>query len=130
MQKAVEKLPGGQARSVDQRIEYLSALEEVPHAQLRAITISRLAILFAVLFLGMSFSRTASAGETSHKAGVELISKENTVDSSRPPTAWRPANYASRSNGHSASTTQKLVRSVKNLDLTRARPQKAEIQVD
>jgi tetratricopeptide (TPR) repeat protein len=91
MRKVVEKLPGGQARSIDQLIEYLPALEEVPRAQLRAITISRLAILFAVLFLGMSFSRTASAGEASRKTGAELISKENTVDSSRPPGEWRTA---------------------------------------
>lgn len=86
------------AKAEIQLIVYLLALEKVPHARLRAITISRLAILFAVLFLGMSFSRTASAGEASHKAGAELISKENTVDNSRPPAGWRQANYASRFN--------------------------------
>ena len=91
MQKVVEKLPGDLARSVDQLIEYLPAIEKVSRAQLEAITISRLAILFAVLFLGMSFSRSSSAGEASHKAGAELISKENTVDSSRPPGEWRTA---------------------------------------
>ena len=91
MQKVVEQVSRGQARNIDQLIEYLPSLEEAPRAQLRAITISRLAILFAVLFLGMSFSRTASAGEASHKAGAELISKENTVDSSRPPGEWRTA---------------------------------------
>ena len=91
MQKVVEQLPGGQARNIDQLIEYLPALEEAPRAQLRATTIGRFAILFVVLFLGMSFSRTASAGEASHKAGAELISKENTVDSSRPPGEWRTA---------------------------------------
>ena len=90
MQKVVEKLPGDQARS-DQLIEYLPALEEVPRAQVRAITISRVPILFAVLFLGMSLSRIANAGETSRKAGAELISKENMVDSSRPPGEWRTA---------------------------------------
>jgi hypothetical protein len=98
MQKVVEQLPGGQARGVDQVIEYLPALEEVPRAKLRVSTISRLAIFFALVFLGMSLSRIASAGETSQKAGAELISKENTVDSSRPPAGWRQANYASRSN--------------------------------
>ncbi len=86
MQKVVEQLPGGQARS-----KFLPALEEVPRGQLRAVTISWLAILFAVLFLELSPSRTASAGETGHKAGAELISKENTVDSSRPPGEWRTA---------------------------------------
>ena len=91
MQKVVEKLPGDLARSVDQLIEYLPAIEKVSRAQLEAITISRLAILFAVLFLEVSFSRIASAGETSHKAGAELISKENMVDSSRPPGEWRTA---------------------------------------
>src|SRR5947207_2431712 len=91
MQKVVEQLPGGQARNIDQLIEYLPALEEAPRAQLRATTIGRFAILFVVLFLGMSFSRTASAGEAIHKAGAELISKENTVDSSRPPGEWRTA---------------------------------------
>ena len=52
---------------------------------------TRLVPLFAVLFLGMSSSRIASAEETSHKGGAELISKENSVDSSRPPAEWRPA---------------------------------------
>src|SRR6266404_5345304 len=55
------------------------------------ITISRLASFSAVLFLGMSSSRIASAEEPSHKGGAELISKENSVDSSRPPAEWRPA---------------------------------------
>ena len=47
--------------------------------------------LFAALLLGMSSSRIASAEDTSHKGGAELISKENSVDTSRPPAEWRPA---------------------------------------
>ena len=46
--------------------------------------------LFAALFLGMSYSRIASAEDTSGKS-AKLISKENSVDSSRPPAEWRPA---------------------------------------
>jgi tetratricopeptide (TPR) repeat protein len=132
MQQVVEKLTGGEPLSIDQLIEYLPALKEVPRAQpnnwakgaavlepgnmkkinhwssLRVesdarlvlpgrqsfwgvIAISRLASFFAVLFLGMSSSQIASAEETSHKDGAELISKENSVDSSRPPAEWRPA---------------------------------------
>ena len=56
------------------------------------ITISRLASFFAVLFLGMSSSRIASAEEKSNTGMAALISKENSVDSSRPPAEWRPAN--------------------------------------
>ena len=55
------------------------------------ITVSRFASSFAVLLLGISSSRIASAEETSHKSGAELISKENSVDSSRPPGEWRSA---------------------------------------
>jgi len=132
MQQVVEKLIGGEALSVDRRIEYLPALKEVARAQLDnwakgaavpeprnikkvnhwswlgvesdaslvssgrqsfggVITISRLESFFAVLFLAMSSSRIANAEEASHKGGAELISKENSVDSSRPPAEWRPA---------------------------------------
>jgi len=56
-----------------------------------AITISRLSSFFAILFLGMSSSRIASAEDTSHKESATLISKENSVDSSRPPAEWRSA---------------------------------------
>jgi tetratricopeptide (TPR) repeat protein len=55
------------------------------------ITVSRFASPIAVLLLGISSSRIASAEETSHKSGTELISKENSVDSSRPPGEWRSA---------------------------------------
>ncbi len=55
------------------------------------ITVSRSANFFAILLLGISSSRIASAEETSHKSGAELISKENSVDSSRPPAEWRSA---------------------------------------
>lgn len=55
------------------------------------ITISRLASFFAVLFLGMASSRIASAEEKSNTGMAALISKENSVDSSRPPAEWRPA---------------------------------------
>jgi hypothetical protein len=34
MQQIVEKLTGGEALTVDQMIEYLTALKEVPRAQL------------------------------------------------------------------------------------------------
>ena len=115
MEKAVEKFIGAPL-SFDQLIGFLPTLEEVARAQFaswtkgaavlendarlmlsrrqgfsEAITISRLAILFAVLFLGMSSSRIASAEETSHKDRAELVSKENSVDSSRPPAEWRSA---------------------------------------
>jgi Putative Zn-dependent protease, contains TPR repeats len=132
MQQVVENLIGGEPLNIDQPIEDLPALKEVPRAQLdnwakgaavlepgnikkinhwsslRAegdarlvllgrqsfwvvITFSRLASFFAVLFWGMSSSRIMSAEETSHKVGAELISKENSVDSSRPPAEWRSA---------------------------------------
>jgi tetratricopeptide (TPR) repeat protein len=55
------------------------------------ITISRLVSFFVVLLLGMSSSRIASAEDASHQSGAELISEENSVDSSRPPAEWRPA---------------------------------------
>src|ERR1700726_3152603 len=51
-----------------------------------------LVALFAVLFLGMSSSRLASAEDTSDRGRAALLSKENSVDSSRPPAEWRPAN--------------------------------------
>ena len=54
-------------------------------------TIIRLASFLAVLFLGMLFSRIASADEKSHKGEATLISKEKLVDSSRPPAQWRSA---------------------------------------
>jgi tetratricopeptide (TPR) repeat protein len=55
------------------------------------ITIRRLAGFFAVLFLGISSSRIVSAEEPSHKDVAQLISKENSVDTSRPPGDWRSA---------------------------------------
>ena len=56
-----------------------------------ATAISRLTTLFAVLFLGISSCRITNAEDTDHKDAAVLISKENSVDSSRPPAEWRPA---------------------------------------
>src|SRR5215831_13425957 len=55
------------------------------------ISISRLRSFLAVLVLGMSSTRIAYAEETSRKSEAKLISKENSVDSSRPPGEWRSA---------------------------------------
>jgi tetratricopeptide (TPR) repeat protein len=55
------------------------------------ITISRLASFLAVLFLGLSSSRIAIAKDTSQTDSATLISKENLVDTSRPPAEWRSA---------------------------------------
>jgi tetratricopeptide (TPR) repeat protein len=55
------------------------------------IRISGLASFFSILFLGMSSSRIASAEEKSHQREAELVSKENSVDASRPPGEWRSA---------------------------------------
>lgn len=54
-------------------------------------TISRLTTLFVILFLQVSSSRITTAEDTSHKDASTLISKENLVDSSRPPGQWRSA---------------------------------------
>ena len=55
------------------------------------ISISGLTSFLTVLVLGMSSSRMACAEETSNKGEAKLISKENSVDSSRPPGEWRSA---------------------------------------
>src|SRR5262249_29257858 len=78
MQQVVEKPSGGKL------------LRTSPSYQ-GAITISRLTTSFAILFLQLSSSRITTAEDTSHKDTATLISKENLVDSSRPPAQWRSA---------------------------------------
>ena len=88
MQRVVEKLtaePVGIVES-DKR-PASSAWQPFPEV----ITISRLTSLLAVLILGMSSARMACAEDTSHQGEAKLISKENSVDSSRPPGEWRSA---------------------------------------
>src|SRR5882724_862557 len=79
MERVAEELTGGKALSVGQSFRGVT-------------TISQLATLFAALLLGISFYWIATAEDTSQKREAELISKENLVDSCRPPTAWRSAN--------------------------------------
>src|SRR6516162_11506660 len=55
------------------------------------ISISGLTSFLTVLVLGMSATGMACAEETSNKGEAKLISKENSVDSSRPPGEWRSA---------------------------------------
>src|SRR5215472_1064765 len=55
------------------------------------ISISGLTSFLTVLVLGMSATRMACAEKTSNKGEAKLISKENSVDSSRPPGEWRSA---------------------------------------
>jgi hypothetical protein len=57
-----------------------------------AATMRRIVTLFLVLFLATSSSRIASAQDASHTGAAGLLSKENSVDGSRPPAGWRPAN--------------------------------------
>ena len=88
MQRVVEKLtaePLGIVES-DKR-PASSAWQPFPEV----ITISRLTSFLTVLVLGMLSIRMACAEETSNKGEAKLISKENSVDSSRPPGEWRSA---------------------------------------
>jgi len=55
------------------------------------ISISGLTSFLTLLVLGMSSTRMACAEETSRKSEAKLVSKENSVDSSRPPGEWRSA---------------------------------------
>lgn len=78
MEQVAEKLTGGKPLSVGQSFGGLT-------------TICQLATLFTALLLGISFHWIATAENTSQKREAELISKENLVDSSRPPAEWRSA---------------------------------------
>jgi len=57
----------------------------------RGVRTSRLLALIVVIFLGTSFSRSATAQVANTPDAAEIISKENSVDTSRPSAAWRPA---------------------------------------
>jgi tetratricopeptide (TPR) repeat protein len=78
MQQVIEKLAGGKLLSISPSFQ-------------GPTTIKRLTTLFVILFLQLSSSRIAIAEDTSHKDAATLISKENLVDSSRPPGEWRSA---------------------------------------
>jgi tetratricopeptide (TPR) repeat protein len=89
MPQPVEKLTGGEPVSIAQTTASLRLSERRTFSELA--TIIRCLSFFASLCLGISCYRIASAEEKSHKRDAELISKENTVDSSRPPGEWRTA---------------------------------------
>jgi tetratricopeptide (TPR) repeat protein len=89
MPQLVEKLTAGELVSLAQPIASVPLSGR--HNLSGLIITSRCVSVFAVLFLGVSSGRIASAEETSHKGGAELISKENSVDGSRPPGEWRSA---------------------------------------
>lgn len=78
MQQVVEELAGSKLLSISPSFE-------------AATTINRLTTLLFILFLQLSSSRITSAEDKSHKDAATLISKENLVDSSRPPGEWRSA---------------------------------------
>jgi tetratricopeptide (TPR) repeat protein len=78
MQQVIEKLAGGKLLSISPSVR-------------GATTISRLTALFIILSLQLSSSRITAGEDTSHKDAATLISKENSVDSSRPPGEWRSA---------------------------------------
>src|SRR5258708_11064757 len=78
MQQVVENLAGGKLLSISPSFQ-------------AATTIRRLTTVFVILFLQLSSSRITTAEDTSHKDAATLISKENLVDSSRPPAQWRSA---------------------------------------
>ena len=56
-----------------------------------SVKASRLLRLIAIMFLGVLFSRAATAQTTNNPDAAELLSKENSVDTARPSAAWRPA---------------------------------------
>ena len=95
MPKVVRNLSGCEPLRTDKLTKYLSTLNDWAkagsHRFLGAATANRVVTLVAVLFLGISFSRLGSAEEKSQKREAELVSKENSVDSSRPPGEWRSA---------------------------------------
>jgi tetratricopeptide (TPR) repeat protein len=78
MQQVVEELSRGKLQSISPSFQ-------------AAATIGRLKTLFVILFLQLSSSQITTAEDTSHKDAATLISKENLVDSSRPPGTWRSA---------------------------------------
>jgi tetratricopeptide (TPR) repeat protein len=78
MQQVVQKLAGGKLLSISPSFEATT-------------TINRLTTLFVILFLQLSSSPITNAEDTSQKDAATLISKENLVDSSRPPAQWRSA---------------------------------------
>jgi len=78
MQQVVEKLAGAKPLSISPSFQ-------------RSTTIRRLTTLFVILFLQLSLGQIRTAEDTSHKDSATLISKENLVDSSRPPAEWRSA---------------------------------------
>ena len=86
MQRTVEKLTA-EPLGIVQSDERLVACQRF----WGVITISRLTSFLGVLVLGMSSTRMACAEETSHKGEAKVVSKENSVDSSRPPGEWRSA---------------------------------------
>jgi tetratricopeptide (TPR) repeat protein len=95
MPRVVRNLNGCEPLRIDELTKSLPVLNDWAKAQshefLGAATANRVVTLFAILFLGISFSRLSSAEEKSQKREAELISKENSVDSSRPPGEWRSA---------------------------------------
>src|SRR5216110_1011062 len=52
---------------------------------------ARLLTLFVVLFLGAAFSRSGVAQDAGSAGAAELGSKEKSVDTKKPSTAWQPA---------------------------------------
>src|SRR5215470_4085632 len=78
MQQVVEKPSRGKLQSIS------------PSFQASA-TIGRLTTLLVILFWQLSSSQITNAEDTSHQDGATLISKENLVDSSRPPAQWQSA---------------------------------------
>ena len=78
MQQVVEEPSRGKLQSISPSFQ-------------AAATIGRLKTLFVILFLQLSSSQITTAEDTSHKDAATLISKENLVDSSRPPGTWRSA---------------------------------------
>jgi tetratricopeptide (TPR) repeat protein len=58
--------------------------------------IKRVATSVAILCLGAISIRVAPAQDASHPDAAEIISKENLVDTSRPPAAWSPASVGQK----------------------------------
>ena len=67
-------------------------MQNVPEKLIREpVKVRWLMALLPVACLVMSPCRIANAKDTSQTGSTTLISKENSVDSSRPPAEWRPA---------------------------------------
>jgi ferric-dicitrate binding protein FerR (iron transport regulator) len=56
----------------------------------------RLLTLVVVIFLGVPFSRILPAQNTKNPDAAELLSKENSVDTTGPAAAWRPASVGQK----------------------------------